>query len=120
MIVSKCQKTTKKVNHLIDTTDYARTKIKLQLFQTNENHYGIKTPYKRCPFPEKWRGVAEQELVTMSGIEGAMFVHAGGFVAYTLDREAAIMVRSSLYFWLGFLQELKLSNNNRSENPVCL
>ena len=56
----------------------------------------------------------------MSGIEGAMFVHAGGFVAYTLDREAAIMVRSFLYFWLGFLPELKLSNNNRSESPVCL
>ena len=62
------------------------------LFQTNENHYGIKTPYKRCPFPEKWRGLAEQELVSVSGIEGAIFVHAGGFVAYTLDREAAVMV----------------------------
>ena len=61
-------------------------------FQTNENHYGIKTPYKRCPFPEKWRGLAEQELVSVSGIEGAIFVHAGGFVAYALDREAAVMV----------------------------
>jgi len=59
--------------------------------KTNENHYGIKTPYKRCPFPEKWRGLAEKELVTVSGIEGAIFVHMGGFVAYAMDRNAAVM-----------------------------
>lgn len=52
----------------------------------------------------------------MSGIEGAMFVHAGGFVAYTLDREAAVMVRSFLYFWLGFLPELKLSTGQQKKN----
>jgi len=58
--------------------------------KTNENHYGIKTPYKRCPFPDKWRGLHEQELEKISGIPGAIFVHNGGFVAYTVDREAAI------------------------------
>ena len=34
----------------------------------------------------------------MSGIEGAIFVHNGGFVAYALDREAAVMV--SVYGWI--------------------
>ena len=36
--------------------------------KTNENHYGIKTPYKRCPFPDGWRGLHEQELEKASGI----------------------------------------------------
>ena len=64
----------------------------MQYFQTNENHWGIKTPYKRCPFPESWRGLHEKELAAVSGVEGAIFVHAGGFVAYTLGREAAVKV----------------------------
>jgi len=58
--------------------------------KTNENHYGIKTPYKRCPFPEQWRGLHDKELISTSGIPGAIFVHNGGYVAYAMDRQAAI------------------------------
>ena len=60
------------------------------LFRTNENHYGIKTPYKRCPFPDKWRGLHERELEKVSDVPGAIFVHNGGYVAYAVDRSAAL------------------------------
>jgi len=58
--------------------------------RTNENHYGIKTPYKRCPFPDKWRGLHERELEKVSDVPGAIFVHNGGYVAYAVDRSAAL------------------------------
>ena len=46
----------------------------MQCFQTNENHWGIKTPYKRCPFPESWRGLHEKELAAVSGVAGGVKV----------------------------------------------
>ena len=60
--------------------------------QTNDQHYGLKTPYKRCPFPSPWRGLAEAELEAASGVAGASLVHQGGYVAYTSTREAALQV----------------------------
>ena len=66
----------------------------LTTLQTNDQHYGLKTPYKRCPFPSPWRGLAEAELEAASGVAGASLVHQGGYVAYTSTREAALQVSS--------------------------
>ena len=65
--------------------------------QTNDQHYGLKTPYKRCPFPSPWRGLAEAELEAASGVAGASLVHQGGYVAYTSTREAALAVSTVQY-----------------------
>jgi len=66
------------------------TNILFVVSKTNDHHYGLKTPYKRCPFPAPWRGLAEAELEAASGVAGASLVHQGGYVAYTSTREAAI------------------------------
>ena len=34
----------------------------------------------RKALPEKWRGVRDAELSAVSGVEGGVFVHAGGFI----------------------------------------
>ena len=65
--------------------------------QTSDQHYGLKTPYKRCPFPSPWRGLAEAELEAASGVAGASLVHQGGYVAYTSTREAALAVSTVQY-----------------------
>ena len=65
--------------------------------QTNDQHYGLKTPYKRCPFPSPWRGLAEAELEAASGVAGASLVHQGGYVAYSSTREAALAVSTVQY-----------------------
>ena len=69
--------------------------------QTSDQHYGLKTPYKRCPFPSPWRGLAEAELEAASGVAGASLVHQGGYVAYTSTREAALQVSSFTSHILG-------------------
>lgn len=35
----------------------------------------------RLPFPEPWRGLRDQELNSITGIDGGVFVHATGFLA---------------------------------------
>lgn len=42
----------------------------------------------RKALPEKWRGVRDQELSTLSGIEGCIFVHASGFIGGELEELA--------------------------------
>jgi uncharacterized UPF0160 family protein len=34
----------------------------------------------RKPLPQEWRGLRDEELSKKSGIEGCVFVHAGGFI----------------------------------------
>jgi len=51
----------------------------------------------RKSLPSLWRGVRDQELEQVSGIEGASFVHAGGFIGGNKTREGVLkMVEVSL------------------------
>jgi len=51
----------------------------------------------RQPLPEAWRGVRDQALSDLSGIDQCIFVHASGFIggAHTYDAVLA-MARTSL------------------------
>merc|ERR1711874_349789 len=51
----------------------------------------------RLSLPEAWRGVRDQDLEKVSGIEGATFVHSGGFIGGNKTREGVMkMVEESL------------------------
>ncbi|KAK9467395.1 metal-dependent protein hydrolase [Lipomyces arxii] len=44
----------------------------------------------RLPLPEPWRGVRDQALSDLTGIEGGVFVHASGFIGGNATREGAL------------------------------
>lgn len=51
----------------------------------------------RKPLPEKWRGVRDEELSAISGIDGCVFVHASGFIGGNTSYEGALkMAQESL------------------------
>merc|ERR1712072_801597 len=44
----------------------------------------------RRALPEPWRGVRDQKLSELTGIEGCVFVHAGGFIGGNASRDGAL------------------------------
>lgn len=44
----------------------------------------------RKPLPEKWRGVRDEDLSKVAGIEGCVFVHASGFIGGNKTFEGAL------------------------------
>ncbi len=48
----------------------------------------------RKALPEKWRGVRDDELSQLSGVEGCIFVHASGFIG------GACSTQGSLGAWM--------------------
>lgn len=44
----------------------------------------------RKGLPEAWRGVRDEELSKLSGVEGCIFVHAGGFIGGNKTFEGAL------------------------------
>ena len=47
---------------------------------------------QRKPFPKEWRGLKNNDLITISGVETAVFSHAGGFFAVTKTKKDAIIL----------------------------
>lgn len=43
----------------------------------------------RCPLPESWRGIRDDELSKLTGIDGCVFVHAAGFIGGNVTFEGA-------------------------------
>ncbi len=51
----------------------------------------------RRPLPEKWRGVRNEELSKLTGIDGCVFVHASGFIGGNATFDGAMqMVKKAL------------------------
>lgn len=44
----------------------------------------------RKPLPDNWRGVRDDQLSEVSGIEGCIFAHASGFIGGNKTREGAL------------------------------
>lgn len=52
---------------------------------------------RRLPLLEEWRGVRDEALSQLSGIQGCIFVHAGGFIGGNKSMEGALeMARRTL------------------------
>ena len=53
----------------------------------------------RKSLPEPWRGLRDKELEVITGIEGATFVHASGFIGGHMTREGAMkMAKAAIAF----------------------
>lgn len=51
----------------------------------------------RLSLLEEWRGVRDEQLSSLSGIKGCIFVHASGFIGGNETREGALeMARKTL------------------------
>lgn len=51
----------------------------------------------RLSLLEEWRGIRDEALSKLSGIEGCVFVHAGGFIGGNKSQEGALeMARRTL------------------------
>ena len=46
----------------------------------------------RKPLPEAWRGVRDDELSKLNGIDGSIFVHASGFIGGNSTKEGALQM----------------------------
>lgn len=46
----------------------------------------------RKALPEPWRGVRDQALSDLTGVDGCVFVHASGFIGGVKSREAAVQL----------------------------
>jgi len=46
----------------------------------------------RKALPEAWRGLRDEELSKVSGIEGGIFVHASGFIGGNKTKEGALKI----------------------------
>lgn len=46
----------------------------------------------RKPLPKAWRGLRDEELSTLSGIPGCVFVHASGFIGGNATKEGALLM----------------------------
>ncbi|XP_061893629.1 UPF0160 protein MYG1, mitochondrial isoform X1 [Entelurus aequoreus] len=58
---------------------------------------GLNTFQNRLSLLEEWRGVRDQDLSKLSGIEGCIFVHASGFIGGNKTREGVLeMARRTL------------------------
>ena len=44
----------------------------------------------RRPLREEWRGVRDEELSRVSGVDGCIFVHASGFIGGNKTFEGAL------------------------------
>ncbi|XP_037107966.1 UPF0160 protein MYG1, mitochondrial [Syngnathus acus] len=80
------------------------TPIKYVLYSDQNGHWrvqcvpaGLNTFQSRLPLLEEWRGIRDDELSKLSGIEGCIFVHASGFIGGNKTREGALeMTRRTL------------------------
>lgn len=51
----------------------------------------------RKALPESWRGVRDEDLSRVAGIEGCIFVHASGFIGGNKTKDGALeMARKAL------------------------
>jgi uncharacterized UPF0160 family protein len=54
----------------------------------------------RKALPDVWRGLRDEKLSEVSGIDGGVFVHASGFIGGTSRRLALILLTKRLPFSL--------------------
>ncbi|SMF13279.1 MYG1 family protein [Pseudobacteriovorax antillogorgiicola] len=81
----------------IDTVNPSRN-IAYVFWQDEKKMWCIQTPRahpnsfkSRMPFPEPWRGLTNDDLAKVSGVNDAKFCHRSGFFGVTSSRDAALI-----------------------------
>lgn len=61
------------------------------------SQFALLSSCPRLSLPEEWRGIRDEALSKLSGIQGCIFVHAGGFIGGNNTQEGALeMARRTL------------------------
>ncbi|XP_014271075.1 MYG1 exonuclease [Halyomorpha halys] len=80
------------IKHVIFPASLERTVWRVQSVPLEDESFQLRVPLK-----EQWRGLRDEELSTVSGIEGCIFVHSSGFIGGNHTRLGAIeMARKTL------------------------
>lgn len=81
---------TKNILYAVYSDDKGHYRI--QCVSMNPNSF-----ISRKPLPKEWRGVRDEDLSKVAGIDGCVFCHASGFIGGNKTREGALeMVDKSL------------------------
>lgn len=83
--------------YTIEKENNASGEIKFVLFQDSSSAWRISTVSVtsssfefRLGLPEEWRGVRDEELSKLTGVEGCIFVHAAGFIGGCKSEEGVL------------------------------
>lgn len=83
--------------YAIEKDHNARGQIKFVLFQDLSSAWRISTVSVtassfefRFGLPEPWRGVRDEELLKLTGVDGCVFVHAAGFIGGCKTKEGVL------------------------------
>lgn len=83
--------------YAIEKDNNARGEIKFVLFLDSSKTWRISTVSVtsssfefRFGLPEPWRGVRDEELTKLTGVDGCIFVHAAGFIGGCKSKEGAL------------------------------
>lgn len=80
------------IKYVLFPASLSRTVWRVQSVPVEDNSFVLRKPLLEC-----WRGLRDDELNKISGIEGCIFVHASGFIGGNSNREGALeMARKSL------------------------
>lgn len=105
--------------HLLDieAADAITPLIKYVLYEDSSKAWRIQAVpvssssfTSRLPLPEAWRGVRDQALSDLTGIEGCIFVHAGGFIGGAKTYDSALALAT---------QALELAPADEREGRTC-
>ena len=65
------------------------------VYPRNEEQYGVYCNGKQNHLPERFRGLRDEELQQVSGLDDAVFCHKSGFMCVTLSLESALFMAKS-------------------------
>lgn len=69
--------------------------VKRVVYPRNEEQFGVYCNGPENHLPERFRGLRDEELNTVSGLEDMIFCHKSGFMCVTLSKESALFMAAS-------------------------
>ncbi len=69
--------------------------VRRVVYPRNEEQFGVYCNGRENHLPERFRGLRDQELCEVTGLEDAVFCHKSGFMSVTLSLESALFMARS-------------------------
>ena len=69
--------------------------VKRVVYPRNEEQFGVYCNGKENHLPERFRGLRDEELNAVSGLDDTIFCHKSGFMCVTLSKESALVMAKS-------------------------
>ena len=77
--------------------DFLRSQPQIHrvVYPRSEDSYGVYCNGQDNHLPQRFRGLRDQELVAVSGLDDAIFCHKSGFMAVTVSQQSALALAES-------------------------